>query len=801
MKFVKRALKILVYLLIILLLGGYFFIRFIGNRSVPDYNEEVVLNGLMGEVKVYRDSFAIPHIYAENEQDLYKTVGYLMAQDRLWQMDLLRRVTQGRLSEIFGEDMVDADLFLRALRIPEKSLLLQEIATPAQLNAFEEFADGVNQYIEQHIHSLPLEFAILGYNPDQWKVGHSMNILGYMAWDLSKGAYSSEITLYKIIQKLGLEKSMGLIPNIAEREVVVYPDYEIGDSLLNLEANLLRGAEIVDNLGVKAFEGSNNWAISGAKSVTGKPILANDMHLGLNSPGIWYQIHEVIPGKLNVTGVAVPGQPLVVAGHNENIAWGLTNLYVDDIDLYHEKLNPDNPNEYWFNGEWKSLEIRKEVIHIKGGTSVEKENRFTHRGPIISGFKEMNEAISMKWIGNEYSNEIRSVYLLNRATDWNSFKDAITTFNSISQNFVYADVNGNIGLYAAGGVPIRKGENYLIKPGQTDEYDWNGRVPFEKLPHSYNPDNGMVSSANNKTVGNDYPYYIGSYYSQGYRINRIRELLNEKEKLSLNDFKRIQADLNSDMARKFLPDILSSLNETDFNEMELEGYELLSDWDKSMDADKAAPLIFEELYHTILKNLIEDDLGDLFNEYYENSSLSRNFMENFWTNKNSLFCDDIETKNHVESFAEIVNLSYKETIDHLSREYGINLTDWKWGKSHQLLLEHPMGKVSILNKIFKLNRGPYPVGGSFHTVNPFAYSFSDRYSSNFGASHRHIYSIADWNESLTVIPTGESGIPASKHYCDQTSLFLENNYHSDPFNINEVEAKAKYYAIFRGVRK
>ena len=176
-------------------------------------------------------------------------------------------------------------------------------------------------------------------------------------------------------------------------------------------------------------------------------------------------------------------------------------------------------------------------------------------------------------------------------------------------------------------------------------------------------------------------------------------------------------------------------------------------------------------------------------------------MENFLTNKNPLFCDDIETRGYVESFAEIVNLSYKETIDHLSREYGNKLADWKWGQSHQLLLEHPMGKVSILNKIFKLNRGPYPVGGSFHTVNPFAYSFSDRYSSNFGASHRHIYSIADWNESLTVIPTGESGIPASKHYCDQTSLFLENNYHSDPFNINEVEAKAKYYAIFRGVRK
>lgn len=797
MKFVKRALKILVYLFIILLIGGYFFIRFIGNRSVPDYNKEIVLNGLNEEVKVYRDSFAIPHIYANNEEDLYRSVGYLMAQDRLWQMDLLRRVTQGRLSEIFGEDMVDADLFLRALRIPEKSVLLMEIASPEVLSAFEAYTDGINQYIEQHIHKLPPEFAILGYNPDRWEAGHSFNVLGYMAWDLSKGAYSTEITLYKIIQKLGLEKTMGLIPNIADREVVVYPGFNMDSSLLDLEANLIRGADLINELGVKAFEGSNNWAISGAKSTTGKPLLANDMHLGLNNPGIWYQIHEVINGSLNVTGVAVPGQPLVIAGHNDNIAWGLTNLYVDDIDLYHEKLNPDDPNEYWFNGEWHSLEIRKEVIYIKGGESVEFENRFTHRGPIISGFKNMDEAISMKWIGNEYSNEMRSVYLLNRAENWEDFKDALTTFNSISQNFVYADVNGNIGLYAGGGVPIRKGENYLIKPGQTDEFDWKGRVPFDELPHSYNPESGMVSSANNKTVGNDYPYYIGSYYSQGYRISRIREMLKAKEKLSIDDFVLMQADFKSEMANKFMPDILLALNDKDYNELEQKGYDDLVNWNDEMEASMSAPLIFEEMYHAILKNLIGDELGILFSEYYENNNLSRNFMENFWDEKDTSWCDDVSTIDHVEDFEDVVAQSFKESMATLSLKYGSDPEAWEWGNAHKLVLEHPMGKVKILDRIFKLNRGPYPTGGSFHTVNPFSYSFADRYTANFGASQRHIYSTADWNESITVIPTGESGIPASKHYCDQTDLYLENLYHSDPFTINEVEKRAKYKTILK----
>ncbi len=795
MKFVKRALKILVYLFIILLIGGCFFIRFIANRSVPDYNKKIELKGLNEEVKVSRDSFAIPHIYANNEEDLYRAVGYLMAQDRLWQMDLLRRVTQGRLSEIFGEDMVDADLFLRALRIPEKSVFLMEIASPEILSAFEAYTDGINQYIEQHIHKLPPEFAILGYNPERWEARHSFNVLGYMAWDLSKGAYSSEITLYKIIKKLGLEKTMSLIPNIAGRKEVVYPGFNMDSTLLDQEANLIRGADLVDDLGVKAFEGSNNWAISGEKSTTGKPLMANDMHLGLNNPGIWYQIHEVIEGGLNVTGVAVPGQPFVIAGHNEDIAWGLTNLYVDDIDLYHEKLNPDNPHEYWFNGEWHSLEIRKEVINIKGGESVEFENRFTHRGPIISGFKNMDEAISMKWIGNEYSNEMRSVYLLNRAENWEDFKDALTTFNSISQNFVYADVNGNIGLYAGGGVPIRKGENYLIKPGQTDEFDWKGRVPFDELPHSYNPESGMVSSANNKTVGNEYPYYIGSYYSQGYRISRIREMLKAKEKLSIDDFVSMQADFKSEMAIKFIPDILTALEEQDFNDMEQKGYDIMVNWNDDMDASKSAPLIFEELYHIIIKNLIEDELGNLFSEYYENSSLSRNFMENFWDEKDPTWCDNVSTNDHVEDFEDIVTQSFKESMATLSLNYGSDPEAWEWGNAHKLVLEHPMGKVKILDRIFKLNRGPYPTGGSFHTVNPFSYSFADRYTANFGASHRHIYSTADWNESITVIPTGESGIPASKHYCDQTDLYLENKYHSDPFTINEVEKKSMYKTV------
>lgn len=797
MQLFKKILFSLLLLLFVVAIGAYFYVDHLSTKAIPDYNETVELSGLVDNVQVYRDSSAVPHIYAKNEADLFRTVGFIMAQDRMWQMDLLRRVTQGRLAEIFGADLINTDLFLRALRIPEKSEMMLTDITPEQKVALDAYADGVNQYMEQYADKLPPEFTILGYTPEPWEPSHSLNVTGYMAWDLAGSAYNAEITLYKIIQSIGMEKAESLVPNIAERGVVVYPDFKIDPALLELKNSLMAEAETVEKLGVQIFNGSNNWAISGDKSTTGMPIMANDMHLGLNAPGIWYQLHAVIEGKYNATGLAVPGQPLVVAGHNENIAWGMTNLYVDDIDLYLETINPEDSSQYYFMGEWKPMEIRKELIRIKGGDSVYRENKFTHRGPLVSGFKKMNQAISMRWIGNDYSNEMRALYMLNKATNWEDFKDAIRTFNSVSQNFVYTDAAGNIGLYAGGGVPIRKGKNYLIKPGETDEFDWTDRIPFEELPHSFNPESGMVSSANNKTVGNDYPYYIGTYFSQDYRINRIREMLEEKEKLSVDDFKTMLADQNSMLARTFVPDMLVELASVDGDENFKKAYDYLANWDGTMAADAVAPLLFEKTYHNMLVALLKDDLGEeLFTEYYNNAQLSRNFIDDFWKTKDAFWCDDITTPDVVESFGDIVRKSFDETLAQLTLELGPNMEDWTWGSVHQVEFNHQMGGVAILDKVFGLNRGPYPVGGSFHTVSPYSYSFANAFTADHGASHRHIFLPNNWDESLTIIPTGESGIPASEHYMDQTERYLNNEYHADPFSRKAVEKQTRYAAEF-----
>lgn len=797
MKILRKITIVIAFLIVIIAISGYFFLHHLSHKAVPDYNQDINLKNLSEEVIVYRDSLAIPHIIAQNDEDLYRAVGYVMAQDRLWQMDLLRRVTTGRLSEIFGENLIETDLLLRSLRILEKSRLILSKTGPEIVKALEAFSDGVNQYIEQNEKSLPLEFSVLGYKPEKWEPAYSLNIIGYMAWDLAGSTYSSEVIIYKLLEKFGQEKTQDLLPRFAGRADMVYPDFKLDSQKLSFTEKLAAHQEILKGLGAQIFCGSNNWAVSGAKSVTGMPLFANDMHLGLNAPGIWYQMHHIVEGKMNVTGVVVPGQPLIVSGHNDSIAWGMTNLAVDDIDLYIEKINPNDSDRYMFNGEWKNFDIRKEIIKIKGGGEVEKELRFTHRGPVISGFKNLSDVITMRWIGNDYSDEMKGVYLLNRANNWEDFKNAISTFKSISQNFVYADVNGNIGLYTGGGVPIRKGNGYTIMSGETDEYDWKGVVPFEQLPHSYNPESGFVSSANNKTVDDDYPYYIGIYFAQEYRIKRIKELLNQKEKLSIEDFTEIQNDQNSVLVKKLHKDIVEILNKAELNDMEEKALEIFTNWDGEMSAEAAGPAVFESFYLILPKNILIDEMGeDLYYEYYGNSTLLKNFIENLWSNKEMKWCDDITTKDVEEGFDEMVIKSFKDAIAKLAEKMGDTPERWSWGSIHKFTLEHPLGGVKILEKIFNLNRGPYELGGSFHTIRPFSYPFRDPFKVDHGASQRHIYSTANWDLSLSVIPTGTSGVPASDHYCDQTALYINGQYHNDMFSKDLVIRNAKYTMRF-----
>jgi penicillin G amidase len=386
MRTFKRILAGLLILLAVAAIAGYFFVNHIAKKALPDYSKPVQLTGLLDEVHVYRDAHAIPHIYAQNEHDLYLTTGYLMAQDRLWQMDLLRRVTFGRLSEIFGEDMLGADHLLRALRFPEKSQMVLASTDDDILRCVEAFANGVNQFIENNGKKLPVEFTILRYKPEPWQPSHTANLIGYMAWDLA-GSWNNEITLHKLRQVLDEKKFLQLIPDLDFHKTYVHP--ELSNESAGDFFSLPGHSKKLGELGLEVFSASNSWAVSGSKSETGHALFANDMHLGFGAPGIWYPMHQVVEGKLNVTGVALPGAPLIVVGHNDKIAWGMTNVYVDEMDFYLETLNPENRNQYLFNGQWLDLDVRKENIITGKGDTIVRENRFTHRGPLISDFKKL----------------------------------------------------------------------------------------------------------------------------------------------------------------------------------------------------------------------------------------------------------------------------------------------------------------------------------------------------------------------------------------------------------------------------
>ena len=802
MKTLRRALLVVIIVLILILAAGALFVRHLARKGLPDYNEDVSLAGLKESVTIYRDSFAIPHIYAQNENDLYLATGYVMAQDRLWQMDLIRRVTEGRLAEIFGKGLVDADLFMRALRIPEKSRLVLAQTEEPMLAGLRAFSDGVNQYIEgrKSGHRLPLEFSLLGYVPEKWTPEHSVNLIGYMARDLAV-AMDCDVILYRLGQKVPLAEGRykELLPDLSLQKTPVFPDFKLDIPAPVLESTLLQGARALDELGLTVFAGSNNWAVSGSKSVTGKPLLANDMHLLIFAPGIWYQMHQVVDGELNVTGVALPGTPLIVAGHNDRIAWGFTNVMNDDVDFYREKINPANPSEYEFNGAWRVMEERRETIRIRKGKPVEKSLRFTHRGPIISESKGIKDAaLSMRWVGSDLSNELRAVYRLNRAGNWEEFTGAVREFRALSQNIVYADVDGNIGLYCCAGVPIRKG-GIGIAPGETDEYDWKGYVPFEELPHVYNPPSGVVSSANNKTAPDDYPYYISYLFFPPYRIDRIREMLSEKDKLSVADFQAMHLDVRSKLVERMKDELLAeigTMKTTDATEENAR--RILDSWDGRVTGDSAAALVFEELYTALLKNLIEDELGpDLYKAYVDSDILAMGYIENVLGEKNSESVDDVRTAGARETWPDIVQKSFSETVASLASRFGSDIARWRWDRVHRLVVKHPMASVRLLDRVFRLSRGPYPVGGSFHTVCPFYYPLSGGFDSDAGASQRHIYSLADWNDSLTVIPTGESGVPASPFYCDQTKLYIAGQYHSDYVERGRVEKNAKFRMTIR----
>lgn len=794
----KKILKITAWtlggLLVIVLIGLLIFIRVKSHAGLPDYGADISIKNLSSNVEVYRDEYGTPHIYAENQADLYRAVGYVMAQDRLWQMDLLRRVTLGRLSEIFGDDFVETDILLRSLRYSAKSEELLKTSPPEVIEALEAFSDGVNQYIEQSGKDLSVEFFLLKSKPENWEPVHSLNLIGYMAWDLKAGW--GELVLDNLKTVLDSAHYAAIVPDISKYSTYVFPE---GTGELMAE-NKLTELSKLEPLGVDILCGSNNWAVAGKKSTTGKPIVANDMHLGFSIPGIWMQMHQVVRGQLNVTGLALPGQPLIIVGHNDSIAWGMTNTYVDNLDFYEERINPADSNQYELDGEWKNFSVVNEEIRSSSGAVFSRSYKYNHRGPVVSENKKVKDKVlTIHWAGDEQSNEMLAIYRVNRANNWTEFKESFKTFESISQNVVYADIEGNIGMYSCAGVPIRKRNHtpFEVLPGWTSEYDWQGMVPFEELPHEYNPERGWVSSANNRTIDDSYPYHIGVWYSMPYRIERINEMLQAKEKLSMYDFRLMQNDYQSTLGRRLVSRLFVLLDESTMNPEERKMALLLKNWDGSMDKELIEPTIAEAFTAQFIKAVFADEMGEKWFSLFEsNDKLSRTALFNLLESNSGLWVDNINTPG-TETLADMVDAAYKNTMAYLNATYSTKTHKWKWGNIHTITLQHPLAKVRILDRVFNLNRGPFAVSGSHHTVAPYGYPGFSPDKVEHGASHRHIYSLSNWDSTISVIPTGNSGIIKSEFYCNQTSLYISGGYHADYFSKELIKEKSKYSVVIK----
>jgi len=779
-RFAKILIGIVGIILLIVLVVFSLGVRLI-KKSIPQTNGTLVVEGLQSPVKVYRDSHGVPHIFAQNENDLFFAMGYVVSQDRLWQMDINRRAATGTLSEIFGNRTLEIDKFIRTLGIPKIASQLAQKLSPESKKILTAYTAGVNAFINQQEDRLPNEFILLQYRPQLWEIEHSLAYQRLMAWSLEM-AWRVDPVFGELIHKVGAKMTGEILPDYPTNAPTIMKSQYVQFQQLQSKLNTVTHT-FSDLFGLVGSElGSNSWVVSGDRTNTGKPLLANDPHLVHQNPSIWYEIHLKAPA-IDCYGVSLPGIPGIVIGHNQEIAWGLTNVMADGCDFFIEKINPENQDQYLYQGKWHEITKIAEEIAIKDQPSVNLITRFTQQGPIISDLhqvlKNSSKVISLKWNGHLISDETFACYKINKAKNWDEFIHGLTYFSVPAQNYIYADTAGNIGYYCAGSIPIRRRGNGLIpQPGWNKNYEWLASIPFERLPHLFNPSEGMIITANNKVDDHKYPYFITTYWEPSYRVQRIRELLAMKDKFTIDDFKTIQLDQFSKHARFLMPVILEVLPEFK-QDTWLKTYfcHSLQTWDCNLDAESVAPTIFEFFLTRLFKNIFIDELGDsLFYNFLELPNIPIRITDNLIAKRTSVWFDNISTSDVKETIRDIILTSLEETFDSLKSNYGETIYLWRWGNIHSLTFEHALGKKKPLDRLF--NIGPFPLGGSCTSVNNAMYMLNkNNFRTIVGPSMRQIVDLSNRKNSLIVITTGQSGHPLSKHFKDQTPLWLNGKYH------------------------
>ncbi len=810
--------SVIVVLAIVLGAVGVFLVR----SSFPRTNGEIKLIGLNHPVDIYRDSYGIPNIYAQSTHDLFYAQGYVHAQDRFWQMDFWRHIGSGRLSEMFGKTELETDTFLRTLgwaRVAQQEL---DAMSPDESALLQAYADGVNAYLADHKGAaLSLEYAVLklltpGYSPEPWQPLNTLTWGKAMAWDLGSSRMDAEVEHAILMKTLSPEQIANIFPPYPSDHPYIVNHLPLGatpggsksysqvsqvlteltPAFQSLSATMVKMEAVLGPSG--SGIGSNNWVIGGSRTTTGMPFLADDMHLTEQMPSIWYEIglHCKPEGSdcpYNVVGYSFAGVPGVIVGHNDHIAWGFTNVGPDVLDLYIEKINPDNPNQYEVNGQWLDMNLVHETVQVAGSDSVDLTVRYTRHGPVIwddpTNHQKVQEnwgvklpadfAISMRWTALEPSNLFKAIFGYDKAQNWVQFRQAAADFAVPSQNTVYADIEGNIAYQTPGKIPIRQTDHsgdYPV-PGWTDDYQWKGYIPFDQLPYAYNPPEGYIASANNEVVGPGYAYNLTAE-DYGFRAARIVQLIETAPgPIDAAYIQKIHGD-DYNASAEFMVPLLMQLPLQDEHLIEVRN--LLTGWDYQNQMDLAAPAVYNAFWRAVLARTFHDELPK---DYWpDGGDAWFEVMRNITQTPDSAWWDDITTPS-AEKRDDILSLAFADAVAELDQLLGKNTSRWTWGDMHSAIFHNQTLGISGIGPIEAIfNRGPYRTSGGNAIVNATSWNAAETdpkkaYQVVWLPSERMIVDMSNLTASLSVNTTGESGHAFNRNFDDQIDLWRTIQYH------------------------
>lgn len=788
------------------------------HKPLPHVQGKIELPGLEAAVVVIRDKWGVPHIYAENSNDLFFASGFVQAQDRLFQMDLLRRVCEGRLSEWFGPDSLPSDRLARVIGFHRQAKKNFKHLSPESREVIESYTTGVNAYATRRETNISLEYRMIGQEFEPWRPEDTLAVALYIGWGLT-GNWQVELLRLGLLEERGDALMREIMPLYEARGPdIISTEAKPGNTLGRLEKDTTRMAwgrhspanGIISGSGIASLlsadrslrrfisgsmtsaMASNSWVVDGSLSASGKPILCNDPHLELTIPSVWYELHLVGAG-INVIGVTFPGIPPVILGHTKTTAWAATTTMADMDDLFIEEVDPSDSGKYSYRGEWVEFEIVQERIEVRGdnpdspGEQV-LEVRISKHGPVINDVIDpkinTDKVLCLSWTGFETTDPIAAFISVAKAKDWDSFREGIQQLGCPVQNWLYADANGNIGYISAGLYPVRPRHNGSAPaPGSTGMYDWQGYVPLDELPQVKNPSTHYLVTANNRVMPSDKTPYVISYnYVPPYRASRIVELITKEKgkKWTAPELSAIQMDTTSLRARRLLPVFMAVLDKHREEDRDLErAWRQLEDWDGNMDAKKAAPSIFAETYWQAVKLTYEDEMSPELFEWFTGVESAMNAFDNILEKGESVLFDYRRTEK-VEGRDDVILRAFEESLRVLTERSGPRMSTWKWGRYHRLHLVHPLGEARQLKSManfFKVNRSPIALSGGRNTVNNGFYHMGDGYEVKVGPSMRHVVDLAQVEKATISYPGGQSGQAFSSHYADLLEFWLEGRGH------------------------